>query len=161
MNKDYDDVGNLLSQMHLQEFSYRTFKHGEAAPATAKPAEPAPAPPLRVVRSSEAPRPAPARKPDLQSATPAAPAQAVPQTPPEPAATGRGASLSGTFDRLARGSIADSTAPLDLHLELPERPLGEAGAAGPAPERTLAELFQQLGATAQPGRGRSGSGHGR
>lgn len=157
MKSDYNDVDKLLSHMHLNDFAYRSFKHGE------------PGPPLRVVRSTEkapesvkaetAPRDEAAppqtasvrasvvqpitAKPVSAISTPAAVAPASAEAMP---ASSR---ISDALERLNRGFISESAPKLNLHLALPPRPgPQEVSLPSMVADQPVGDVFQRLRALA-------------
>ncbi|MDB5973281.1 MAG: hypothetical protein JWR07_41 [Nevskia sp.] len=155
MNSDYNDVDKLLSHMHLNDFAYRSFKHGDSAA------------PLRVVRSAG--KPADPLKPEAASCAETASAQLVVVKAPviqpisvrsvpvtaaaaTPAAAGAAPAssrISDALERLKRGSISDSAPKVNLHLELPLRPEPqEISLPAMAADRPVGDVFQRLRALA-------------
>jgi hypothetical protein len=157
MNSDYNDVDKLLSHIHLNDFAYRSFKHGDPDAS------------LRVVRSTEKPAaPVKAETAPCVETPPSQPVSGrasvvqpipirpVPATPvsavatPAPVGPAPASSrISDALERLKRGSIADSAPRMDLHLELPLRPEPqEVSLPAMATDRPVGDVFQRLRALA-------------
>lgn len=144
MAAEHDDVNQLLSEIQLADFNYRSFDQAERDRPTLRIVRPTAAKPAAAAKTVAPPMPAPA--PALTAG-------------PRPTAQ-----VSAAFERLARGSMAASAPRLNLKLNLPLRPeVSPAAATAPAADRRLQDVFRRLQGSAvlaaTVGAGIAGSGN--